>query len=93
MKLTREIRELSDGLKAAFEGSNVTNRVRDFEGWTARASREDDADQGYDHTRTVEEYYDLCTGFMVWGGENPCTSRRCRPARVWRTPRSGCRDS
>ena len=67
MKLTREIRELSDGLKTAFEGSDVTNRVRDFEGWTDRASREDEADERYDHTRTVQEYYDLCTGFMVWG--------------------------
>ena len=67
MKFTRDIRELSDGLRTAFEGSDVTSRVRDFEGWTDRASREDDADQGYDHTRTVKEYYDLCTGFMVWG--------------------------
>ena len=66
MKLTRQIRELSDGLRTAFEGSNVANRVRDFEGWTNRASQEDAAG-GYDHTRTVKEYYDLCTGFMVLG--------------------------
>ncbi|MCY3771690.1 MAG: hypothetical protein OXG98_06690, partial [Gemmatimonadetes bacterium] len=64
MKLTRQIRELSDGLRTAFDGSNVANRVRDFEGWTNRASQEDAAG-GYDHTRTVREYYDLCTEFMV----------------------------
>ena len=62
----KEIRELSDGLRTAFDGSNVTTRVRDLEGWTDRAS-EEDAGGGYDHTRTVKEYYDLCTEFMVWG--------------------------
>ncbi len=67
MKLTRDIRELSDGLKTAFAGSDVPSRVRDLEGWTGRASREDGADEGYDHARTVQEYYDLCTAFMVWG--------------------------
>ena len=67
MKFTGQIRGLSDGLKTAFGGSNVTNRVREFEGWTDRASPRDDADGGYDHTRTVREYYDLCTEFMVMG--------------------------
>ena len=67
MTPTRQIRELADGLRTAFGESNATNRVRDFEGWTDRASREDDADDGYDHTGTVKEYYDLCTEFMVWG--------------------------
>ena len=66
MKGTRQIRELSDGLRTAFDGSNVAHRVQDFEGWTDRASDEDSAG-GYDHTRTVGEYYDLCTEFMVWG--------------------------
>ena len=66
MKPTRQIRELSDGLKTAFDGSNVVRRVQDFEGWTDRASDEDSAG-GYDHTQTVREYYDLCTEFMVWG--------------------------
>ena len=67
MKFTGQFRQLSDGLRTAFGGSNVTNRVRDFAGWTDRGSLEDAADGGYDHTRTVAEYYDLCTGFMVWG--------------------------
>lgn len=67
MKFTGQIRGLSDGLRTALGGSNVTNRVRDFEGWTDRASPQDDADGGYDHTGTVREYYDLCGEFMVFG--------------------------
>ena len=66
MKLTRRIRKLSNGLRTAYGGANVTNRVRDFDGWTDRASQED-AGAGYDHTQTVKEYYDLCTEFMVLG--------------------------
>ena len=69
MKLTDQIRELSDGLKTAFEGSKVPDRVQDFEGWTDRADRASRTDAGgeYDHTRTVREYYDICTEFMVLG--------------------------
>ena len=26
-----------------------------------------DGASGYDHTETVKAYYDLCSGFMVWG--------------------------
>ncbi len=66
MKGTRQVRELSEALRAAFDGSNVAHRVQDFEGWTDRVSDQDSAG-GYDHTRTVGEYYDLCTEFMVWG--------------------------
>ena len=66
MKPTRRIRELSDGLRSAFDGSNAADRVQDFEGWTDRASHADSTRE-YDHTRTVREYYDLCTEFMVWG--------------------------
>ena len=66
MKPARELRDLSRGLKAAFGGSNVARRVEDFEGWTDTASRED-SEAGYDHTRTVREYYDLCSEFMVLG--------------------------
>ena len=66
MKLTRGIRELSEGMRTAFAGSDAKNRVRNLEGWTDRASR-DNAGGGYDHTRTVQEYYDLCTEFMVLG--------------------------
>ena len=66
MRPARQLRELSNALKAAFDGSNVVRRVQDFEGWTDRASQED-SEAGYDHTRTVKEYYDLCSEFMVLG--------------------------
>ena len=61
------LRRLSDGLKAAFGKTNVSRRVRDFEGWTDRAFATDGGAADYDHTRTVTEYYDLCSELMVFG--------------------------
>ena len=66
MRPARRFHELSNALKAAFDGSNVVRRVQDFEGWTGRVSHRD-SEAVYDHTRTVKEYYDLCSGFMVFG--------------------------
>ena len=67
MKPAREIRELAAGLKAAFAGSDAANRARDLAGWTDRASLGEGAGERYDHVRTVRDYYDLCTEFMVLG--------------------------
>jgi len=66
MRPARRFHELSNGLKAAFGGSNVVRRVQDFEGWTSRVSHQD-SEAVYDHTLTVKEYYDLCSEFMVFG--------------------------
>ena len=66
MRSARQLRDLSNGLKAAFDGSNVVSRVQDFEGWTNKASHPD-SEAGYDHARTVKEYYNLCSEFMVLG--------------------------
>ena len=60
-----ELRKLSNGLKAAYRGSDVHRRVKHFDGWTERV--EDAGPTGYDHTETVKEYYDLCGEFMVFG--------------------------
>ena len=60
-----ELRKLSNGLKAAYRGSDVHRRVKHFDGWTERV--EDAGPTGYDHTETVKEYYDLCSEFMVFG--------------------------
>ena len=60
-------RRLSRGLKSAFAKTNVSRRVRDFEGWTDRAFAADGGAAGYDHTRTATEYYDLCGELMVFG--------------------------
>ncbi len=59
-KLSRELRE-------AYQGTAVKGRVRHFDGWTARADSQADGTSGYNHATTVKEYYDLCSGFMVWG--------------------------
>ncbi len=63
MQLTKLPRELRD----AYRGSGVKGRVKRFNGWTARAAPGSDGATDYDHTVTVKEYYDLCSGFMVWG--------------------------
>ena len=62
-----QLSKLSKGLKAAYGGSNVVSRVRHFDSWIDRASSDDGGVNTYDHTETVREYYDLCTGFMVFG--------------------------
>ena len=56
---------LPGALKTVYRGSNVSRRVRDYNGWIARASAAGVA--AYDHTETAREYYDLCTAFMVFG--------------------------
>ncbi len=63
MQLGKLSRDLSD----AYRGSDVRRRVRHFDSWIQRATLETDGASGYDHTETVKDYYDLCSGFMVWG--------------------------
>ena len=62
-----QLLELSKGLKSSYRGSDTHRRVREFDGWTDRASAGNDDEAGYDHTATVREYYDLCSEFMVFG--------------------------
>ena len=62
-----QLRKLSNGLKAAYRGSDVHSRVKRFDGWMDRAHVEDAGPAGYDHTETATEYYDLCSDFMVFG--------------------------
>ena len=59
--------KLSNGLKAAYHGSDVHSRVDRFDGWMDRAHVEGAGPTDYDHTETVEEYYDLCNELMVFG--------------------------
>ena len=63
MRLCKLSRELRD----AYRGSGVARRVQHFDGWLDRAALEPGGAGGYDHTETVKDYYDLCSGFMVWG--------------------------
>ena len=62
-----QIRNLSDGLKSAYRGTDVVRRVQLFKGWTDRAFAEDPGAADYDHVDTVKEYYDLCSEFMTFG--------------------------
>ena len=62
-----QLRKLSNGLKAAYRGSDVQSRVKHFDGWMDRAHVGDAGPVGYDHTETVKEYYDLCNEFMTFG--------------------------
>ncbi len=62
-----QLRQLSRGLRTAYRGSDVRRRVRYFDGWMDRANAEVAAPAAYDHAATVEEYYDLCSEFMVFG--------------------------
>ena len=62
-----QLRKLSNGLKAAYRGSNVHRRVEHFDGWMDRARVEDVGPTGYDHAETVSEYYNLCSDFMIFG--------------------------
>ena len=62
-----EIGKLSNALKDAYRGEDVTRRVEQFDGWIDRATPEAAGVNGYDHTATVKDYYDLCGEFMVWG--------------------------
>ena len=62
-----QLRKLSNGLKAAYRGSDAHRRVKHFDRWMQRATAEDAGATGYDHTTTVKEYYDLCGEFMVFG--------------------------
>ena len=62
-----QLRKLSNGLKAAYRGSDVHSRVKHLDGWMDKAQVEDVGTARYDHTETVKEYYDLCSEFMVFG--------------------------
>ena len=62
-----ELRKLSNGLKAAYRGSDAHSRVKHFDGWMDRAQVDGAGPVGYDHAETVKEYYDLCSEFMVFG--------------------------
>ncbi len=62
-----ELGRLSRELREAYRGTGVKGRVQHLDDWIARAAPGTDGASGYDHAATVKEYYDLCTGFMVFG--------------------------
>ena len=54
-------------LRNASRRRNVTGRLARFGGWTSRSDRSAADGRGYDHTETVNDYYDLCNDFMQFG--------------------------
>ncbi|MYB25872.1 MAG: methyltransferase domain-containing protein [Acidimicrobiia bacterium] len=54
-------------LRAAHRGSDIAARVAEFEGWVERSAAAEAGSSDYDHTHTVNEYYDLCNQFMELG--------------------------
>ena len=89
-----QLLKLSNGLKAAYKkGGSVAQRVKQFDGWTDRATSEDADGSGYDHTETVKEYYNLCNEIMVFGWSEslhfaPLTSQETLEESILRHQRS-----
>ena len=58
---------LSKSLKNAFDGKDVSDSVRHYYTWNRRAEDSQSDGASYDHSETVNDYYDLCHVFMTWG--------------------------
>ena len=58
---------LSKSLWSAYRGWNVASRVARFGGWIESNRRAGADGSDYDHTETVNNYYDLCSEFMQYG--------------------------
>ena len=54
-------------LRSAYRGWDVSARVERFERWIDRSTTEVADCPAYDHTETVNDYYDLCNQFMELG--------------------------
>ena len=58
-------KNLPRSLQEAYRGWDPADCVARFGGWLDRSRRADGGD--YDHTVTVNDYYDLCSEFMQFG--------------------------
>ena len=58
-------RKLSKALTESFKGVDVHQRVDQLANWQTRAANSSPAD--YDHTDTVNDFYDLSTELARWG--------------------------
>ena len=61
------LKKLIEPLWNVYRNWNVPSRLSRFGGWMERSRRADDAGGAYDHSETVNDYYDLCTEFMRFG--------------------------
>ena len=58
---------LPKNLRDAYRGWNVNSRLARFGSWLERKNKADVDGDDYDHTETVNNYYDLCSEFMQFG--------------------------
>ena len=58
---------LAGSLRAAYRDRDVPAVVADIESWIERSSAGHADSPAYDHTATVNDYYDLCNRFMLFG--------------------------
>lgn len=58
---------LPRSLRDAYRGWDAADCVARFGGWLDRSRRTDGDGGDYDHTVTVNEYYDMCSEFMQFG--------------------------
>ena len=61
------LKKISEPLWNAYRGWDVSGRLTRFSGWMERSKRADTGGEAYDHTETVNDYYDLCNEFMQFG--------------------------
>ncbi|MYD43216.1 MAG: methyltransferase domain-containing protein [Gammaproteobacteria bacterium] len=59
--------QLKHRVGSAYANWSVTNRVDRLNTWINRRDASDDEHETYDHTETVNDYYDLCHEFMEYG--------------------------
>ncbi|MYI56680.1 MAG: methyltransferase domain-containing protein, partial [Acidimicrobiia bacterium] len=58
---------LAGSLRAAYRDRDIPAVVEDVENWIERSSAGHADSPAYDHTATVNDYYDLCNRFMLFG--------------------------
>lgn len=59
--------KLPKNLRDAYRGWNVNSRLARFGSWFERRNQAEVDGDDYDHTETVNNYYDLCSEFMQFG--------------------------
>ena len=58
---------LSRSMRRAYRDWNVKSRVARLNNWVDRSRESEPGSHSYDHTETVNDYYDLCSELMQFG--------------------------
>ena len=58
---------LSRSMRRAYRDWNVKSRVARLNNWVDRSREAEPGSRSYDHTETVNDYYDLCSELMQFG--------------------------